>query len=75
MARYWHDGDPAEMEAVCDPLDAEHLAAFDHHRVLVDGRWGILMTHHWVLAEATDDTRIARGLQPSTAARAVRGSG
>jgi hypothetical protein len=46
MAHYWHHGHPAEMEAMCDHVQAEHLAAFDHHRVIVDGCWGILMTHH-----------------------------
>ena len=62
MARYWYDGDPAEMEAVCDHVQAEHLAAFDHHRVMVDGCWGILMTHHWMRDAAADDSRIARVL-------------
>jgi hypothetical protein len=62
MARYWYDGDPAEMEAVCDRVQAEHLAAFDHHGVIVGGCWGILMIHHWMRDAAAGDSRLARVL-------------
>lgn len=51
MALYWQSGEPEQLQAVCERRQAEHLLRFDHHRVVVRDRWGILITHHWLTLE------------------------
>ncbi len=53
MARYWQPGDPLQSTAVCDPIQSAQLLEFDHHQVMVDGVWGILLTYPWMLADET----------------------
>jgi hypothetical protein len=45
--RFWTEGEPAERELLCLPVTAERLRRYDHHRVRVDGCWGILLTYPW----------------------------
>lgn len=41
--------------AVCTRSQAETLVHYDHHRVKVGNRWGIMITHPWLpLEEARD---------------------
>jgi len=66
MALYWQNDDPNCLEALCTRSQAEFLAAFDHHRVVVNERWGILITHHlWPLAEATEPFKLKVILNPA----------
>ncbi|MFT3764029.1 MAG: hypothetical protein QM820_00665 [Minicystis sp.] len=51
MARYWQHGDPIRAVATCNRRQAEALESFDHHRVIVDELWGILLTYHWMPIE------------------------
>ncbi len=59
MARYWQHDDPATQVAVCDRRQAEQLAAFDHHQVIVKNCWGILITYHWAPVEDAPEPLIA----------------
>jgi hypothetical protein len=34
---------------------AAQLIHYDHHRVLVEGRWGILLTYHWDLTKENNE--------------------
>lgn len=52
MARYWCEGDPVRLVALCERPVAETLAAYDHHRVVVGECWGVILTASWDLAEA-----------------------
>lgn len=53
---------PADLAALCTRAQAERLAPYDHHRVRVQGRWGILLTYHW--AESGDAIGVAGALEP-----------
>lgn len=59
MARYWQYGDPFMVMAVCDHIQAEHLLPFDHHQVIVNNCWGILITYHWMSLETDTEPRVA----------------
>lgn len=55
MTLYWQPEERTSVEAEVDRGIAAQLAGFDHHRVVVGDRWGILITYHWLpLAEAPD---------------------
>jgi hypothetical protein len=44
-----------QLFAACTCEQAEQLVGYDHHRVWVEGRAGILLTYHWMpLEEATE---------------------
>jgi hypothetical protein len=38
---------PGQAVAICTREQAAQLAAYDHHRVVVSGRVGVLLTHAW----------------------------
>ncbi len=59
MAHYWRYGDPLSLETVCTRSQAEQLADFDHHQVVVNDCWGILITYHWLPIEDTPEPLIA----------------
>jgi hypothetical protein len=59
MARYWQYDDPPSLVTVCDRRQAEQLAAFDHHQVVVKDCWGILITYHWLPVEDAPEPLIA----------------
>jgi hypothetical protein len=59
MALYWQHDDPPRMLAVCTRTQAEQLARFDHHQVIVNDRWGILITYHWMPVEMAPEPLIA----------------
>ena len=66
MALYWQNDDPSGLETICKRSQAEFLAAFDHHRVIVNERWGILITRHlWPPAEATEPLKLKVILNPA----------
>lgn len=51
--------DPLQATAVCTRAQAEVLVRFDHHRVKVGGRWGIMITYPWMpLEEAPEPLRV-----------------
>jgi hypothetical protein len=62
MARFWHVEDPTQMVAVSERHQAQRLLSFDHHRVLVDGCWGILITYPWMLLEEAQEPLLAKVL-------------
>ena len=41
--------------AVCTRAQAEILVRFDHHRVKVANRWGIMITYPWMPLEETQE--------------------
>jgi hypothetical protein len=45
VARYWRAGDPLRREAAISRERRDALLAFDHHTVVVDGVWGILLLY------------------------------
>ncbi len=51
-----------EAEAVCTREQAEVLVRYDHHRVQVEGRWGILITYPWIPLEETPEPLVAKVL-------------
>jgi hypothetical protein len=57
--RYWRQDDPDALEATYDPADASLLLSFDHHRVVVNGICGILITRQWTLDNDGDRRRVA----------------
>ncbi len=59
MARYWQAGDPLKMQASCDRRQAGLLVQFDHHLVVVQNRWGILITYPWMPVEAAPEPLMA----------------
>lgn len=40
-----------KLLARCSRPQAEILVQYDHHRVRVSGRWGIMITYHWMPLE------------------------
>lgn len=40
---------PDLLTATCTLAQAEQLLYYDHHRVQVQGRWGVMLTHHWMM--------------------------
>ncbi len=62
MTRVWTTGDPERLSAVCDPSQTAQLVAFDHHRVVVDGRMAILITYHWLSLEETPNPLVAHAV-------------
>jgi hypothetical protein len=43
---------PDRLVADCTPAQALRLAPFDHHRVVVGGRPGVLLTYDWPPVDA-----------------------
>lgn len=43
--------DSYQSTAVCTRSQAEILVRFDHHRVKVENRWGIMITYPWMPLE------------------------
>ena len=39
---------PIQVAAKCTTAQSEKLIWFDHHRVKVGERWGIMITYHWM---------------------------
>jgi hypothetical protein len=58
-ARYWEAGDPLSLVAVCPRAQAEVLVRFDHHQVVVDQVWGILITYPWMPLETAPEPLMA----------------
>ncbi len=51
--------DAFEAVAVCTRAQAEILVRYDHHRVKVGSRWGIMITYPWMpLEEAEQPLRV-----------------
>lgn len=42
---------PDQAQAWCSRDQAERLVSFDHHRVRVGGRQGVMLTYHWLPLE------------------------
>jgi hypothetical protein len=59
MAHYWRTSDPHSLVSVCDRRQAEQLVGFDHHQVVVNGCWGILITYPWMPLETAQEPLIA----------------
>jgi hypothetical protein len=59
MARYWQQGDPVQQAAGCNRTQAELLVQFDHHQVVVNGIWGILITYPWMPLETAPEPLVA----------------
>jgi hypothetical protein len=59
MTRYWQRDDPFSVEAICNREQAEQLARFDHHQVIVMGCRGILLTFHWPPTETASEPLLA----------------
>jgi hypothetical protein len=59
MAHYWRYGDPYTLSAVCAPDQAAELIQYDHHQVVVQDCWGILITYPWLTLESAEEPRIA----------------
>jgi hypothetical protein len=51
-----------EAIAICSRSQAETLVKFDHHRVKVENRWGILITYPWMPLEEAQEPLIAKVL-------------
>lgn len=45
---------PDRLVATCSRDQAVILAPFDHHRVRVGGRDGVMLTYEWLLADACE---------------------
>ena len=39
---------PDTLVAECNREQAEQLINFDHHGLCVRGRWGVMLTYHWM---------------------------
>lgn len=46
--------------AVCTRAQAETLVRFDHHRVKVENRWGIMITYPWLPLEEAQEPLVVR---------------
>ena len=47
--------DSLQAVAICTRAQAETLVLFDHHRVQVEGRWGIMITYPWMPIEEAQE--------------------
>lgn len=45
---------PDRLVAACSRDQAAILASFDHHRVWVGGRDGVMLTYEWLLEDASE---------------------
>lgn len=43
-----------ERQALCTPEQVEQLIRYDHHRVNVGGRPGVMLTYHWMSEDAAE---------------------
>ncbi len=59
MAHYWRTGDPMVLAAVCNRAQAELLVRYDHHQVVVNDCWGILITYPWMPLDEAPEPLIA----------------
>lgn len=44
----FEDRYPDSLVAECNRAQAEQLVNFDHHGLCVQGRWGVMLTYHWM---------------------------
>ena len=51
MRRSFHQVHPYQAIAVCTREQAEELANYDHHTVLVQDRLGLMLTYGWMPIE------------------------
>ena len=42
---------PDQAIAICTPEQARELVQYDHHRVIVESRAGVLLTYEWMPIE------------------------
>ncbi len=54
--------DSHQATAACTRAQAEVLVRFDHHRVRIAGRWGIMITYPWLPLEEAPDPLVVRVL-------------
>ena len=59
MAHYWQYGDPFTLITICDRKQAEQLVSFDHHQVIANDCWGILITYPWIPIDTASEPLIA----------------
>lgn len=58
--------DALQSAAVCPRPQAELLVQYDHHRVKVANRWGIMITYPWMpLEEAADPLQVIVVFNPA----------
>lgn len=50
---------PHQMQAVCTRAQAQAVVDFDHHRVRVGERWGLLITYPWMPLEDAPEPLLA----------------
>ncbi len=49
-----------QVTAVCSREQAEVLVRYDHHRVKVENRWGILITYPWMPLEEAQEPLVPK---------------
>lgn len=49
-----------QVLARCTREEAAALVGYDHHRVKVGGRWGILITYHWMPLEEAQEPLVVK---------------
>src|SRR5215208_3025418 len=54
--------DSLQAGAVCTRNQAETLVRYDHHRVRVENRWGIMITYPWMPLEEAQEPLIVKVL-------------
>jgi hypothetical protein len=52
--------DSIQVAAICTRTQGEVLVRYDHHRVKVENRWGILITYPWMPLEEAQEPLMAK---------------